>query len=403
MATFYRGVYRACVSFSCDPSSRDGYLIPPELGMDPTAGQGFAGIGVIRSENVYLVSDKITQKVFLCELQPASFDKTVDESCSVFVSSMSMPSAIIVDPDRELIYIADSERDVVGVFTYKGGQPISHLGKKDGDLKNIVAMRFRPGVYAPFCTFTPPDASAKIVAGDSITIPFFLKNVHKSNITSSSQLDGSRFAITATGQARLDDGTTTVAVTIYGSVPHHVDGSALSSFSSDIVLHTAGNWTYSIMEVGSAIPTHFGGSPFLREVFADATKPSACKSHHNESIVAGEHWTLRVNTFDKFSNPTNDKSDRFEGWFHGRENAVFSLNRVEMNHSKSEPASFVFSRAIRTIGTNIVYIKHTNSGNEVTGSPFTFQVFAVPSSNSVDQSSWYGIFGAGGLALFFGA
>jgi hypothetical protein len=109
------------------------------------------------------------------------------------------------------------------------------------------------------------------------------------------------------------------AVTINGEI-QRTGGVDLSSFStsllsSEIVLRSAGTWKVSIFESGASVPSHLSGSPFQVEILPADTSPMTCKTYHTASIVSGQSWSLRVETFDEYSNPTNSESDEFVGWF----------------------------------------------------------------------------------------
>ena len=170
-------------------------------------------------------------------------------------------------------------------------------------------MAIRPGYYAPFSTVNL--AAEEVIAGAPIHVPFQLHDVHGQDATTS---DASRFSISATGEAVLVDGTTT-KVTVEGS-PVVLAGSgsdvagSSSALSSDIVLRTAGNWTVSIVESGTVVPSHLSdSSPFQVLVLPAETVAAKCKSSHNATIVSGDTWRLIVNTYDAYSNPTTDESD----------------------------------------------------------------------------------------------
>jgi serine/threonine protein kinase/DNA-binding beta-propeller fold protein YncE len=340
-----------------------------------SAGYELKSVGVMRSKETYLLAtdeNAVSQTVYECDLTRvwADQDQFYDE-CTVFARDPEghpwYPQSILVDDDKEIVYISDRENAIVYVFTINALY-LGRLESETGFLVNPEAMAIKTGPFAPLSTFISTNPAT---AGMPQEIPITLTDDDNRPISESYPIidDLSRFKVTAS--ATINGLATTTA----GSVIHNATAPAHSSLTAILPISAAGNWTVSITE-GKSVPQHLLGSPYEVVVEPAPTDPAACEIGSSSTITAGEEFDTRIQSFDSFFNPTFHSGDKFS--------YVIDDNGSEFQIIRSAPKSNTFSMATTLTKAGIhslsIYHQHQTTATEIQGSPFFLQVNPAPPS-----------------------
>ena len=376
-------VHRRCISRNC--TRTDGILADRDAVMliGVTSLQGTA---VLRSPGFYLVAGKsvldasgaynefATGIVFKCGLDQLSTINTT--GCGIFTSTVTNPYGIAVSAVKSLVYISDYDHHTVRVFSYEGGSEIGRLGKHVGSMVAPASISIRPGFYAPLSAVVFPatfDFSA--TAGDKLTFHLVLKDANNLNITEDTVLLARRLVAFSTGSVTLPDGVIT-ASSIQGAV---VRSEVSGALFFAIGINIAGDWSVTIREEATAVPTHLYGSPFKIRVYSATTDPTHCKVVFNSSLTLGQSVGLVVFTYDIFGNPTRSNSDEFKGWVEGSESAsTQTLLRFAEETESQRGDEYRFVWKTTNAGTFRLRVQDSATGVEVSNSPFSFEVHLSP-------------------------
>ena len=142
--------------------------------------------------------------------------------------------------------------------------------------------------------------------------------------------------------------------------------------SSSFLLTSAGSWTVNVQHLSQ----HFLGSPFSVVVAAAKSSPAHCVvSHRNASTVAsGVPWSLTIDTYDEFGNPTNDEADSFEAYLDGSGGRSKSFPLRRITPPSISPAQFLFTHTFSDSGPIILHVVHSPTDQPVFNSPFGLRV-----------------------------
>ncbi|GMI29608.1 hypothetical protein TeGR_g14583, partial [Tetraparma gracilis] len=220
-------VWRLCIpGQACDPK-REKVMVE--------GGTELMGLAVLRDRGQFLVADKEEGVVYACPLGevapeegeysysysyedpgssttsgPANTTRVSD--CDVFAkrpdATDMYPSAVLHDPDLQLVYVGDTTYAKIHTFT-EDGVYVGRVEDSKGDLSSITALALKPGIYAPG---SPVLAPSSATAGEKIEVPIKLETHLGVAITTNYALEkeAPRFKVKAVGLIPGTDFTATV-------------------------------------------------------------------------------------------------------------------------------------------------------------------------------------------------
>jgi len=259
----------------------------------------YGGVRAMPLDNSFLICDRKQPGEGHGIIYKCPLDATGQHinSCSIFADWHSLESTLYWDPhnlvmdhDKQIMYVADNDFSAVHVFTFDGDS-LGNLEENPMFLSNPVALAIKPGALAAISPIEPP-AAAIATAGVSIVTGMALRDRTNSPLPASSNMtnDLLRFHVSATGLN--PEG---FEITIRGVVT--------SASEANILIKYAGNWLISVME-GIKNPQHLLGSPYEITVEAAATAPAECEAEFDRVLIAGDEFSLEIITTDAFGNPT---------------------------------------------------------------------------------------------------
>ena len=323
-------------------------------------GTDFQGVTTARSVDSFFVADRFDTlggRVYQCSLGSSNTTHTSD--CTTFAfkpEGVSWdPYALVVNEEKRVLYVADRTNAIIHAFAFDRSY-LGHVEKRRNFLEDPVALAIRPGLFAPLSTMAA--AVGTVTAGELVTIPLSIVD-DSNNEIALAETDVSRLRVKGTGQ---------ITGTEYDVI---VDGEVTkeSDVLAKIALPYAGTWVASLSD-GVLNDQQFKGSPFEIVVVPAATDPAFCVPSFSGSVTAGDDFTVTVEPFDAFSNPTNHSDDKF--------NCYLDFDDEWANRSpltRPPPSStFSVSRLETAAGSHSLHVFHNNTEAEVSGSPFFFQV-----------------------------
>jgi hypothetical protein len=183
------------------------------------------------------------------------------ETCSPFIAcpptrTSWTPTAILVDDERELVLVGDSENLEVhaSVPAPPRAPPLSPLTPSpcrydfEGNLVHSIetplattSLAFKPGLFAPLIDVSLSTASLTTTSPIIFSATSFFNRLGRELPPS---VDFSNFAIKATGDVSSSESNVVITKTISGSVSQ-ADGGEVR-FAADVP--TAGEWTFSLVD-----------------------------------------------------------------------------------------------------------------------------------------------------------
>ena len=290
VTTFSNAVVRVCVPLTdCKPSLRNRIMM---LGGGKTR-----GIGVIHSQDSYLVVDSYFNWIFRCPLAYAEF-AYFNPACSIFAVQPTGvgwdPVDAAVDEDKRLVYVADRGKSIIHVFSLSGDYQ-GQLGQRAAFLSQPSAIAIKPGPLAAISPISPPPNAT---AGEPIIVGMALRTDTDKPLPPDYPIEEElhRFRIVATGTREG------AATTLQGIVD--------SASELSIMIKYAGVWEVAITE-GIKNPQHLKGSPFSLTVDPAETDLSECETEFESLLTAGNEFALVITTVDAFLNPTEGAEFEF--------------------------------------------------------------------------------------------
>lgn len=224
--------------------------------------------------------------------------------CTPFISRPSTrtswtPTGIVVDDDRELVLVGDSDNTEIHAFDFSGN--VIH---SIGTPLATSSMAFRPGQFAPLTVMsletTSPTTTSSVV---------FQATSFRDRLDEPLSNDAiySHFAVEAVGEIS-EIGNVVTTATITGDVSVGEGGEV--EFVVDVPI--TGEWTFNLVDkFNDEYEEHIGGSPYTIFVGEGDTDPDACEVEFMPSASAGEEFWAVVKSFDRHGNPTVHASDSF--------------------------------------------------------------------------------------------
>jgi serine/threonine protein kinase len=357
--TTSNSVMRACVplSSSCKPSIRNKLLVQ--------SGIQFWGVGALLSKGTLLVVDrKNIGSGVLYECSLSDLNQFVSQ-CAVFANKPENtywdPMALLVDENKQMLYVSDNQFAVVHLFGYDGSYG-GHVEEMKGFLISPSSMAMKPGPFATISPVSRPDtATAGVPIVSSISLRTHLNLVLGDDYPIESE--SHRYRISAEGFIPGTDFTTE----INGEVLFDDDADAFASLTSSVTVPYVGNWTVKITE-GLMNSQNLLGSPFVVEVEPAPTDPAQCISQFTPLVEAGTAFSVSVQPKDAFTNPTDHASDSFYG--------MWELGGTE-NEIKRTEDEFSYSKPFAAAGEYDFFVFHTATDTQIANSPFHFKVAAT--------------------------
>jgi serine/threonine protein kinase len=371
-------VVRACVPLpnsECVSSRRDDILV--------RGGSQFWGVGALLSKGSLIVVDRQnigTGIVYECSLRATEQDLS---QCTIFADKPENiewdPMALLVDENKQMMYIGDNQYAVVHLFSFDGSYG-GHVEENKGFLLSPSSMAMKPGPFATISPVTFPSAAA--IAGVPIITPIVLRTHLNQALDSSYPIVNElyRFKISASG---FIPGTEFVT-SIEGYIHYDSNAEAHESLLGNITIPYKGEWVITITE-GLLNPQNLFGSPFEISVDSGPTDPNSCASQlmSTNNVEAGSNFSVSIWPRDAFLNPTAHDHDSFYGILNGGDK-VTQLVRTD--------SEFTHSEKIKEAGKYFFSIFHasTGSGSEIAGteianSPFHFEV--IPASPNAGKTT----------------
>jgi serine/threonine protein kinase len=383
-------VMRACVPLpdsDCDSSARNRILV--------SSGTDFWGVGALLSKGTLIVVDRKSPGsgvLYECSL---TFTNLYYDQCTVFASepenTMWDPMALLVDEDKQMMYVSDNQFASVHVFGFDGSYG-GHVEEMKGFLTSPSSLAMKPGEFnarrkstpllfrktnpgppspGPFATISPVSHPSAATAGVPIVSSITLRTHLDLAIATDFPIESEtyRYQVSAEGLIPGTEFTTK----IHGAVAVSGGADDQASLTASVSVPYSGSWTVSITE-GLLNPQSLLGSPFVVVVGPAPTDPASCASAFTSEVVAGTDFSVSVLPMDAFLNPTAHASDSFYGELSGSEH---ELERVD--------DEFSYSKTLAAAGEYDFLVFHTATGTQIVNSPFHFKVTAA--SPSADWSS----------------